>query len=275
MRKILHILLMVSLLYACKKEKFQIENLNGGIIEILGHGGSGYADLYPIDTKESVYNSLSAGADGSEIDIQLTKDNVLVLFHDEDLSSNTNKSGSIRDLTWAEVQEATYISTPYSGYKIPSLREIIMETSETGNYRFSLDIKLFAGEGETVDQYFLDFITSLKAIYDEFSLHERVYIEAQSELFLSTLQQADPDMLLFIYPQVFESGFTIATNLNLYGISISTDVVSEEQVQLAHNAGLRVIIWNVKTKAEHKEAIRKNPDIIESDNIDYLVSLLK
>ena len=102
MRILVYISLLSFSLFACKKKSFQINNLNGGQIEILGHGGSGYADLYPIDTKESVFNCLNLGADGSEMDVQLTKDNVLVLFHDEDLSLNTNMTGLIRQYTFEE-----------------------------------------------------------------------------------------------------------------------------------------------------------------------------
>lgn len=43
-----------------------------------------------------------------ELDVQLTKDNVLVVFHDYDLKRMTNKNGLIQDLTYKELQKQLY-----------------------------------------------------------------------------------------------------------------------------------------------------------------------
>lgn len=275
MRIFVYILLLLLFLPACKKKEFVIDNLNGSEIQILGHGGSGIADLYPLDTKESVFNCLNLGADGSEIDIQLTKDNVLVLYHNEDLSSNTNMSGSIREHTFEELKEAVINSTPYAPFGITSLEELLSEVPAEKGFTFSLDIKLFSAPGETTESFFNDFVAAIDSIFDSFSMHNTAYVESQSSEFMALLQAADPDIRIFVYPQDFSYGFQVAQDLGLYGISISTDVISQEQVKQAHDSGFRVIIWNVKSKSEHDDAIMKNPDIIESDNLDYLIDLLK
>ena len=50
-----------------------------------------------------------------EMDVQITKDGIPVLYHDNDLSPKTNMSGSISNLNWAQVQGARYKSDNSQG----------------------------------------------------------------------------------------------------------------------------------------------------------------
>ena len=50
-----------------------------------------------------------------EIDVQITKDGVPVLFHDNDLSPKTNISGSIPNINWSQLQGARYKSDNSQG----------------------------------------------------------------------------------------------------------------------------------------------------------------
>jgi glycerophosphoryl diester phosphodiesterase len=80
---------------------------------------------------------------------------------------------------------------------------------------------------------------------------------------------------LYIYPQTFEDGFNAALQNGYKGMSISTDVISAEQVDQAHANGIFVTIWGASTKKKNAEAIRKNPDMIETDKVEDLITLLQ
>ena len=41
-----------------------------------------------------------------------------------------------------------------------------------------------------------------------------------------------------------------------------------------HDQGRWIILWDVYSKADNEAAIRKNPDIIQTDRIDHLLRLL-
>lgn len=51
---------------------------------------------------------IDAGVDMIEMDIQITKDGIPVLFHDNDLDSKTNSTGQIKNKTWQEVSLIKY-----------------------------------------------------------------------------------------------------------------------------------------------------------------------
>ena len=264
----------VTLLLRCKKTEFEIENLNGNQITVLGHGGMGVKSTYPMNSIESVLKCLALGANGSELDIQMTKDKVLILFHDEKLSDKTHLQGIVNNLSWDEIKNAYYKETPYLNYTLVSLEQLLSQIKNIQAYTFTFDCKLYTNQ-EDRDKYYIDYCDALIHIIEKHQLENTVCIESQDETFLNYLKQQRPNYKLFIYPSSFESGFNVALNLNLFGITISTKDITKEQIKLAHQNNLRVAIWNIHSASDNKEAIRKNPDYIQADNLQNLLNLLK
>ncbi len=71
------------------------------VLAIAHRGASAYA---PENTFAAFDKAQQLGASATETDIQLSKDNVLVLFHDDSLDTKTNLKGSVKDHTWDELQ---------------------------------------------------------------------------------------------------------------------------------------------------------------------------
>src|SRR5215207_7222003 len=93
--------ILVLLVAGCSKDPsiWKIRNLEGNRIAIFGHGGMGDKALLPMDSKSSLLECLNKGADGTEMDVRMTADGVLVLFHDEELGDMTTCSGDVRSQT--------------------------------------------------------------------------------------------------------------------------------------------------------------------------------
>ena len=54
------------------------------------------------------------------------------------------------------------------------------------------------------------------------------------------------------------------------------EVVSEEnQIEEAHNLGIRIYLFGVYSKGDNLDAIEKHPDFILSDKVKHLVKVLK
>ena len=104
---------------------------------ILAHRGltfQGEKSVADENTLRSFELALAAGADYLESDIQVTKDNVPVLFHDGDLTRLVGKKTSISDLKLSQIKQ---IELPYLG-KIPTLEEALIAFPEA---KFNLDLK--------------------------------------------------------------------------------------------------------------------------------------
>nr|WP_070961488.1 glycerophosphodiester phosphodiesterase [Hyphomonas sp. Mor2] len=72
--------------------------------EIIAHGGGqGHA---PPNTILALQTALDLGTDVLEVDLQQTRDGVIILRHDDTLDRTTNMSGPIAEQDWAEISGA-------------------------------------------------------------------------------------------------------------------------------------------------------------------------
>ncbi len=240
------VFLCVSLL-SCQKEEFDIVNLNNNRIIALGHSGMGIGRVYPPDSYESVLNCLATGADGTEINVQMTKDNVLVAFHDEDLKTNTNMEGLINSHTWAELENAYYDTYPYLQFSILNFDNFFSKLSKPEKYFFTFDCKLFYSSDR---QTFLEnYSTALIALIEKYNLQNRMTIESSDVDFLLLIQQQKPDYKLFFYPDFFEEGLETVQQYGFSGITIDWENISKEEVALAHSLGIYIATWNTPHQA--------------------------
>lgn len=82
----------------------------------------------------SFRKAIEAGADGIELDVQLTKDSQIVICHDEKVDRTTDGTGRIKDMTLAELEklDASYIYKGKMGInRIPTLEEYFELVKDT------------------------------------------------------------------------------------------------------------------------------------------------
>ena len=70
-------------------------------MKVFGHRG--FSGEYPENTMLAFQKAVEAGCEGIELDVQLTKDLVPVIMHDEKVDRTTDGSGYIYDLTYDEL----------------------------------------------------------------------------------------------------------------------------------------------------------------------------
>lgn len=88
-------------------------------------GAAGYA---PENTLASFKKAKELGAEWVELDIQLTADNHLIVFHDDTLERTSNGKGVVTDFTLAELKKldaGSWYSNEYTDEKISTLSEVL------------------------------------------------------------------------------------------------------------------------------------------------------
>ena len=115
-------------------------------------GASAYA---PENTLEAFLLAAEQGADGVELDVQLTKDDEIVIMHDETIDRTTSGTGNIRDYTYQElclVDCYGKFEGEYDFQRIPTLREcVLLRTSGRKSNRYGAGIP----DGRPRDFFFL------------------------------------------------------------------------------------------------------------------------
>lgn len=76
---------------------------------IIAHGGAKL--LYPENTVYAFDQSVALGVDALEMDLRLTKDNVLVTHHNETIEETSDAKGKVRDYTYEEIKQFNFGAT--------------------------------------------------------------------------------------------------------------------------------------------------------------------
>lgn len=111
----------------------------------------GFSGMYPENTMLAFREAMKAGCNGIETDVQMSKDGVLVICHDELLDRTSNGTGLLKDYTYDELLNFDFgikFSSKFEGEKIPTLDELLQFAKE--NHIFlNLELKngLFSYDG--------------------------------------------------------------------------------------------------------------------------------
>jgi glycerophosphoryl diester phosphodiesterase len=242
-----------------KEENYNIHNLNHNVIMILGHAGMGDLYKYPNNTLEAIEPVIGIGADGTEMDVQMTKDSVLILFHDETLDGRTRCDGfsSPYDYNWSEIKDC-YYNTLVDNIPIYSADEVFSQLPNLTDLYFSFDCKLNTELAYNV-AYRRQFLGAIKRLCEKFGMSDNVFIEGDLGFLLIAKEMG-----------MSNKGFVVGCSVDdaaenhIFGMGATPDTPAEE-IEYAHSKGLYVMMWGLKSDVGNKKAIELNPDIVQTD----------
>lgn len=89
----------------------------------------GYSSHAPENTLSAFWLAVQHGYRDIEFDVQLSKDGVPVIIHDDTVDRTTDGQGKVADHTFAQLQKldaGAWFSMSYAGEHIPSLEEVLI-----------------------------------------------------------------------------------------------------------------------------------------------------
>src|SRR5579862_1260553 len=127
---------------------------------ILVHGHRGARAMRPENTLPAFEYAIATGVDVLELDMAVTRDNVLVVSHDPYLEapvcSGPQPKAMIHSLTLAEIRQwdcgkirnpGFPKQTPVPGTRMPTLDEVF-DLAPRGQFQFNIETKIFADHPE-------------------------------------------------------------------------------------------------------------------------------
>jgi glycerophosphoryl diester phosphodiesterase len=105
---------------------FTYDSASGESFTIIAHRGA--SAYFPENTLSAFQGAIAMQADMLELDVQLTSDGEVVVFHDEKISRCTNGRGRIADHTLAgltKLDAGSWFSKAFAGEKIPTLIDVL------------------------------------------------------------------------------------------------------------------------------------------------------
>lgn len=274
-------------IWTCQKADLSdIDNLRNNEIGIIGHGGMGFPSPQvnlPSNSLEGITKAIEGyQADGVEVDVQLSQDGVLFLYHDSRLQSLMDCVGCLYQYEAETLDECRYVSgfntRFFNDQRLVRLETIIKRFDERAikPYVF-LDLKTSLDCPYTFDyRSFEDlFIASLKDIYTKYNCEDWVIVESGDIALLQRIQTEIPDIRLNFFTALSESSIATATEQEFFGLSANFDQATKNFVDMAHDQGLFVTLGILRIRRDAIDMIEKNADFIYTDNIPLLQSILQ
>lgn len=235
-------------------------------ILISGHRG-GREPGYPENSIEGLQHVLNQIPVFFEIDPRLTKDSVIVLMHDATLDRTTDATGNLSDYTFDELQSVRLKDHEgtITSFKIPTLEEVIKWSK--GKTVINLDKK------DVPLDMIVDLIKKHKAekhvmITVHTGAQARYYSDRLPGIMLSVFARNDKEfediaisgvpwenMIAYVGQTINDSNRHIVEQLRVNGV----------RCMVSYAPSLDRLRTTGERESAYREAIKINPDIIESD----------
>lgn len=204
-------------------------------------GASGYA---PENTLAAFQKAVDLGADGVELDIQLTKDDQIVVIHDETIDRTSDGKGWVKDYTLEELRAFNYNRTKpeYKHADIPTMREVFELLKPTGLF-INIEIKTGVVFYEKIEEKIL-------ALTKEMGMEDRVCYSSFNHYTVTHIHELKPDA---------EVGFLYADgpiDMPSYGVKHGVNALHPALYNLQYDGfvkeckekGLKLNVWTVNER---------------------------
>jgi glycerophosphoryl diester phosphodiesterase len=241
--------------------------------EIIAHAaGQGHA---PPNTLLALETAEQMGADVLEVDVQQTRDGVLILRHDDTLDRTTDLTGVIADMDWAEIAGAdagaTWIvdgnSFASRDIKIPKLEEALATFPDA---RWTIEIKNDTPHAAT----------AMCAEIKSAGAQSRVLVASFHDAAMATFRAACPAVATSASSREVRD-FVIAARLGLsrfvsmpaVALQVPTqsnglDLTHPRVMAAAQRRGIRIQYWTINDPAEIERSLAAGADGVMTDYVD-------
>lgn len=237
---------------------------------IIGHGGMGISSMYPMNSLESFIKAMNEGADGVEIDVQMTKDGVLVAYHDEVLDDRSTAKGLIENYTWEELKIHKYTNYPYLDYSIVRLEDVLEEI-KIFKPIIILDIKKTYRDEEYYQSLFYRELSKFLINYKGYI---QFIVESKNAKWLRYLKNDNEDIITLLYGLEFEKTKEEMYTYGLDGLALEWKTLEKVNKEEIKNAEYVISTFNLHSLEQNKKALKRNIPYLQTENIKGLKQIL-
>ena len=248
----------IVLISACKKDKNHLDT------KVIGHAATGLkmpSTFYHDNSLEAINKAMETeGCDGIEIDLQLSASGTLWLFHDAELSTETNQSGCINSKTDDELEQVRYSTIR---------KERLIRFAEVPFHKLigktlMLDLRQYNHCEEKVisSDLMMEQLLKFPAIQ---SGNMQVYVISNYEPWIAAF--ANTSFQLIYSTETWEEGLEVMSGNSIAGLMIKNSKIDKDQVGELKALGKKIIIFEVRSPKSIRKALKKLPDYLVTDDI--------
>ena len=222
---------------------------------IIGHRGA--AALEPENTLLSIKRAIDIGVDAIEIDVHLSKDKELVVIHDATVDRTTNGTGPVSGYS---VQEIKRLDAG-KGEAIPTLQEVIDLIDK--RVMLIIELKEEGTEGSVVD------------LLGRNNLFDKSCVISFWHRLVKTVKAMDSRIKTGVLLVGSPVDACVATQASADTLVMKYTFVDRELVEMAHEKGLKVFIWNIDDRDLLRPYVDMGVDAIGTNDPRVLVEYFR
>ena len=246
------LLVMVTFVYVSRADKGTLV-FAARDVEIISHRG--IVDGEFENSLSAIRASLAADIDAVGMDVQLTKDEVIVLSHDRTLERTFGLPVAIYEHTYDELM-AFEFEPPWNFNPddpiLPTLDEVLALIK--GEMKIHIDVKTF-GKSDVFAKKIVDLV-------NRHEMHEYVFIQSFDYDFLKRVRALDPEIKTC---QIMYFALGNLGTLDVDYFTVHSGMLSHDFVRKARKLDKGIWVWTVNTTEGYKEALRYDIDGIITD----------
>ena len=242
----------------------ELLSMLGGVAPVVT-AHRGYSAAAPENTLPAFQLAIDQGCEWAELDVQMTKDGVVMVTHDTSLRRCTGRNENIYDLTYNEVRKldaGRWFGQKYTGAKVPTLEEVLDLCK--GKIQLNIEIKPNAAtpelEAETI------------RIIREKGFAQDCTITSQSYETLCKVKELAPEI---------RTGYILALGVGSYYdlpaadfFSVQSTFITSGMVQQIHKRSKTISAWTVNREEDASELLSIGVDDLITDKPDMIQQLL-
>ena len=206
---------------------------------VIGHRGDPINA--PEETFESFNKAFSEGADYVELDIHVSKDNVLVVSHDRDLQRVTGTSMIVSEHNFSDLNALHQ----KNGEPIHSLNQVFEHYKNNPKAKFLIETKKTKkGNPQNMEEL-------LKQVIDQYGMQDRVMFHSFSTKSLKNESELMPNI-----PRIFIAGTTKRVNFDVLqyvtGVNLNSSILTPDIINALHAMGKSIYAWDEMNESAKK-----------------------
>jgi glycerophosphoryl diester phosphodiesterase len=237
----------------------------------FAHRGASYEA--PENTIAAFLLAAELGADGIELDAQLSKDGEVAVIHDFSLDTTTDGHGPVAAKAMAELQEldaGSWFDPIFAGQQIPTLQQVVDAVGQ----RLLLNIEL-----KTSSLMDSRLAKAVVHIVEENHLMDRVVLSSFNHLALRKVRQLNPWIPIGL---LYSPGMPLPLRrtwlrplLRPEALHPSHEMLDPKTIRWAKERGYRIHTWTVDDPGMMWRLTRLGVDIIITNRPDLLSQVLR
>ncbi|MDO6823490.1 glycerophosphodiester phosphodiesterase family protein [Marinobacter sp. 1_MG-2023] len=232
-------------------------------VAVTAHRGSAFKA--PENTIQAIEQAIEDGADYVEIDVQLTSDDVPVLWHDADMNRIFGLKQRISEVSYQDIRNldaGSWFSTDFAGEQVATLSQAL----EIARGRTKLFIEL------KPDRNTPHLTSTVVKLLQHKDAVDGTIIAAADWVTLQEVKRSEPGLRTALIAQ-FVIGPLWEDNYDI--LALRTNRVTPARIARAHRAGNELHVWTVNQPAEMRRFIDMGVDSIITDRPGLLTEILQ